>query len=217
MIVDMHVHTNLGSICSQLGPEELISRARELGLHAVCVTEHHSHRGADRMVELARGSGFPVFRGVEIYTELGDMLVYGLKRDTRYHLTTFRELLQMAEEDGALIVPAHPTRGWDQKHPHQHVFPRELVGKVAAIETLNGANTERSNLWAVQVARELGLPGLGGSDAHSAWQLGKCVTVFENWIEDEKQLLEELREGRFYAAYLKDLEVAHPPLERPRD
>lgn len=205
MIIDLHIHTNLGSICSQLGPEELLGRVREMGIDAICVTEHHSHRGANKMVEFAAGSGYPVFRGVEIYTELGDMLVYGLKHETRYHLTTFDELVAMAEEDGAVIVPAHPCRGWGRKHKHAHEFPREIVGRIAAIETLNGVNTLRSNEAAVAIAEEYGLSGTGGSDAHALWQVGKCVTVFERDVTSEEELVEELREGRFTAAYLEDL------------
>lgn len=206
MVVDLHIHTNLGSICSQLGPDELLEKARELGLDAVCVTDHHSHRGADKMIAYAEGSGFPVFRGVEIYTELGDMLVYGMKRDTRYHLTTFDELVEMAEMDGAAIIPAHPCRGWDPKHLEKHGFPRQIADRIVAIETLNGGNKVRCNEWATRIAGELGLPGTGGSDAHAIWQVGKCVTVFENDIHSDEELLAELRAGNFYPAYLEDLQ-----------
>jgi predicted metal-dependent phosphoesterase TrpH len=205
VIVDLHIHTNLGSICSQLGPEELLARAQEMGIEAICITEHHSHRGANKMVEFAAGSGYPVFRGVEIYTELGDMLVYGLKRETRYHLTTFQELVEMAEADGAVIIPAHPCRGWGRKHKHAHVFPQEIVEHIVAIETLNGANTVRSNEAASVIAEELGIPGTGGSDAHAIWQVGKCVTVFERDIHNEEELIAELRKGDYHAAYLEDL------------
>lgn len=205
MIVDLHIHTNLGSICSQLEPQELLDRAQQMGIDAICVTEHHSHRGANKMVEFAADSGYPVFRGVEIYTELGDMLVYGMKKDTRYHLTTFEELMEMADEDGAVIIPAHPCRGWGRKHKHAHVFPRELIGHVVAIETLNGANTVSSNEAALAIAEECGLRGTGGSDAHAIWQVGKCVTVFERELKSEEELVTELREGRFSAAYFDDL------------
>lgn len=205
MIIDLHIHTNLGSICSQLGPDELLERVQEMGIDAICITEHHSHRGANKMVEYAMGSGYPVFRGVEIYTELGDMLVYGLKRETRYHLTTFQELVEMAEADGAVIVPAHPSRGWGRRHKHAHVFPQEIVGHIVAIEILNGANTLRSNEAATAISEEFGLPGTGGSDAHALWQVGKCVTVFERDIHDEDELVAELRKGDFHAAYLEEL------------
>ena len=208
MIIDLHIHTNLGSICSQLGPQELLDRAREMGIDAICVTEHHSHRGANKMVEFAEGTGYPVFRGVEIYTELGDMLVYGLKRETRYHLTTFAELVEMAEEDGAVIVPAHPCRSKGRKHMHTHAFPEHIVEHIVAIETLNGGNTPRCNQAAQAVAEEFGLRGVGGSDAHAIWQVGKCVTVFERDIASEEELVEELREGRFAAAYFEDLRRA---------
>lgn len=205
MIIDLHIHTNLGSICSQLGPDELLERAQKLGIDAVCITDHHSHRGADKMIEYARGSGYPIFRGVEIYTELGDMLVFGLKRDTKYHLTTFEELVEMTEADGAVIVPSHPCRGWDPKHRHAHVFPRETLGHIVAIETHNGANAVRSNELARGIAEELGLPGTGGSDAHALWQVGKCVTVFERDIHNQEELISELRAGRYSATYLDDL------------
>jgi len=205
VIIDLHIHTNLGSICSQLGPDELLERVQKMGIDAICITEHHSHRGANKMVEHAAGSGYPVFRGVEIYTELGDMLVYGLKRETRYHLTTFDELMEMVGEDGAVIIPAHPCRGWGRKHKHAHIFPQELLGHIVAIETLNGANTIRSNEAAMAIAEEFGLHGSGGSDAHALWQVGKCVTVFERDIHSEEELVTELREGRFSAAYLEDL------------
>ena len=208
MIVDLHIHTNLGSICSQLGPDELLERVQELGIEAICITDHHSHRGADKMIAYAGDRGYPIFRGVEVYTDLGDMLVFGLKRDTRYHLTLFKELVEMAEEDGAVIIPAHPCRGWDPKHQHLHSFPRQILPHIVAIETHNGANKERSNRMARELARELGVPGVGGSDAHALWQVGRCVTVFERRISTQEELLRELREGRFYGAYLE--EVAGP-------
>jgi len=118
-----------------------------------------------------------------------------------------------------VIVPAHPCRGWGRKHKHAHEFPREIVGRIAAIETLNGVNTLRSNEAAVAIAEEYGLSGTGGSDAHALWQVGKpggsdahalwqvgkCVTVFERDVTSEEELVEELREGRFTAAYLEDL------------
>ena len=205
MIIDMHVHTTLGSICSQLDPDELLEKASKLGIDAVCVTDHHSHRGADRMIAYAQGSGYLILRGVEIYTELGDMLVFGLKRETRYHLTTFEELVEMAEADQAVIIPSHPCRGWDSKHRQADVFPEEMIGHIVAIETHNGANTERSNRCAQDIAEEFTLPGTCGSDAHASWQVGKCVTIFDRDIHNLEELIFELREGRYTAVYLNEL------------
>ena len=52
---------------------------------------------------------------------------------------------------------------------------------------------------AAQVAARLGLPGTAGSDAHEVDEVGKWTTDFEREIENERQLVEELRAGRFAA------------------
>lgn len=46
---------------------------------------------------------------------------------------------------------------------------------------------------------------MGGSDAHIASQVGQGVTVFEDEIRDEVELIEALREGNCRAAYLEDV------------
>ena len=50
-----------------------------------------------------------------------------------------------------------------------------------------------------KVAEKLGLPGTAGSDAHRVDEIGAAVTVFENDIRSEIQLVEELHAGRFRA------------------
>ena len=45
-------------------------------MDAICVTEHLYVEGANVAQEIGRQVGFPVFRGVEARTDLGDMLVF---------------------------------------------------------------------------------------------------------------------------------------------
>ena len=111
MLVDLHVHTAVSSPCSQIDPRLLVEVAAQVGLDAICVTEHEEIEGAEVARRLGEEAGFPVFRGVEVYTELGDMLVFGLYRP-RFPLTTpFAELLRDVREAGGAIIPAHPCRG----------------------------------------------------------------------------------------------------------
>jgi hypothetical protein len=51
-----------------------------------------------------------------------------------------------------------------------------------------------------EVAARLGLPTVGGSDAHMPLEIGRFATVFEAAIESEEQMITELRTGRFRAA-----------------
>jgi hypothetical protein len=48
-----------------------------------------------------------------------------------------------------------------------------------------------------RVADRLGLLGVAGSDAHRLDEVGKCVTNFEREVRTERELIEEIRAGRF--------------------
>ena len=111
MLVDLHMHTAVSSPCSQIDPQLLIEVASRIGLDAISVTEHEEMEGAEVTRRLGAEAGFPVFRGVEVYTELGDMLVFGLYRPKFPFQTPFAELLSEVREAGGVIVPAHPCRG----------------------------------------------------------------------------------------------------------
>lgn len=206
MLIDMHVHTNISSRCSSVTPEELVTRAEELGLDAVCVTEHATYRGAQVNYEYALERGFKVFRGMEVYTELGDMLVFGWQEHVRYYLFPFADLKREVEMRDGIIIPAHPCRSvTDARHRHHHDFPDELLESIVAIETHNGALSRKCNERAQKLMKKYGLFGLGGSDAHHVTHIGRCLTVFEDEPADELELIEVLRTGRYRAVYAEEL------------
>ncbi len=206
MLVDLHVHTNVSSRCSSVQPEELVERARELGLDAVCVTEHSTYRGAQVNYEYALERGFKVFRGMEVYTELGDMLVFGWEEHIRYYLFPFADLKREVEKRKGVIIPAHPCRGVaDARHRHRHGIPDGLLESIFALETHNGAMTRKSNDEAERIRQEYGLFGVGGSDAHHVSHIGRCVTVFDDEPSNEEELMEALRTGRYRAAYMEEI------------
>jgi predicted metal-dependent phosphoesterase TrpH len=207
MLVDLHVHTAVSSPCSQIDPRLLIEVASRVGLDALCVTEHEEMEGAEMARRLGEEAGFPVFRGVEVYTELGDMLVFGLYRPGFPLKTPFAELLSEARDAGGAIIPAHPCRG---SYGFHHTLGEEraefLLANVDAIETRNGGSSPESNGAAQAYADKYGIPGVGGSDAHFLMQLGRCLTVFEREISDEVELVEEIKAGRCRAAYASEVE-----------
>ncbi len=200
--VDLHVHTNVSSPCSFIDPDRMIRRAIAVGLDAVCVTEHEEIRGAEVARELGAGYDIKVFRGIEIYTEFGDILVYGLYRDAPGWKTPFADLVEICEEVGAAIVIAHPCRipgELEQVHGGERV--REMLDRVTAVETHNGGSTPRGNAASLELARCYGLPGTGGSDAHQEFQVGRCFTVFDDDIDTDEQLIAALKKGRYHGTY----------------
>ena len=65
------------------------------------------------------------------------------------------------------------------------------------VEVVNGANNETENRFAQGVAQVLGMPGTGGSDAHSVNGLGKGSTLFPGDIRNQRDLLDAIRAGEY--------------------
>jgi predicted metal-dependent phosphoesterase TrpH len=209
LVVDLHVHTTYGASDSQLDPDELAAIASDLGLGGFTLTEHD--RVWERHVLERYRSAHPnliAVPGMEVSTDLGHILAYGLP----HYVSGIRraaELRRVADELGAFLVAAHPFRHWYDpvthlragKEPPEMVAERlaslPVFGLVDGIEVLNGANTERENRIALEVASCLGKPGTGGSDAHSRSGIGIFATIFERQVDTTEGLVAELRAGRF--------------------
>jgi len=86
LIVDLHVHASRSSFCSDLSPEDMFEKAKKLGSGAIAVKEHSTCHGAHIAYEMGSAQGFPVFKGVEVATDCGDMLVKDRSEDhVMYH------------------------------------------------------------------------------------------------------------------------------------
>jgi predicted metal-dependent phosphoesterase TrpH len=140
-------------------------------------------------------AGFYVFRGLEISTDRGHLLVYGLKDDSwniwsrNNYLDVFK-VLEKVHALGGICVPAHPFREWDSFGENVMKFDT-----FDALETHNGLNRESENQRAIQVARKKNLPSIGGSDCHNRAQVGAAFTVFENSAHTMDELVQEIKKG----------------------
>jgi predicted metal-dependent phosphoesterase TrpH len=210
MIIDMHVHTTLGSADSSLTPAALVEGARAAGLDGVVIAEHVRQWTPEQVRCLQAESGLFVYPAVEWVCEYGHVLVLGVDAETRFTgpLQEMRRIVQA--QDGYMIL-AHPFRYFPgsmsllfNRWPnHARLSPDELsthpaFGLVDEIETLNNHCTDSENGRALAVACTLGRRGVAGSDAHGRDELGRCVTVFEQPIEDGTDLLRQLRSGSFH-------------------
>lgn len=209
----MHVHTAPTSSDSMLDPHDLIRCAREVTLTGVNLTEH------DQVLEPHQQAAFReqypelfINYGMEVSTDMGHMIAVGL----REYLPGIRRAEKLREEldrVGGYLIVAHPFRrlfdpvtamrtGVKFEMSAEEAAERMPVFKlVDALEVANGANTAQENEFAAEVARILGLPGTGGSDAHSTSGIGHFATGFERAVSSPEALLEELHAGRFEAVH----------------
>jgi hypothetical protein len=202
VLIDLHVHTFPRSKCSTIDPAELIQEAHRIGLDGLCLTEHQVIWDRDEVDRLAGDNGIRIFRGNEITTAQGDVLVFGLEEDIQ-GVITIQELHRRLKASGGFSVAAHPFRGFKVFGLNQlgltleQACRKKIMQFVDAVEIRNSRVTEKENEVAQQVAERLGLPGTAGSDAHHLETLGSWVTVFEKEIQTEEELIGELRANRF--------------------
>jgi predicted metal-dependent phosphoesterase TrpH len=208
MLIEMHAHTAPYSKCGRMSARDLIRRAQTLGIDAVCVTEHMVIEGANVAQQVGEVMSYPVFRGIEAASTIwGDVLVYGCYQDLPIG-TPWHELRDTVLAARGVLIAAHPFRhrdAWalwkyleDQNLRVDEAFARlEIVHGLTAIETCNGSAFPEENERAEHLARILGLPGIGGSDAHDVEQVGRALTEFPGWIASDEELVAALEAGNF--------------------
>lgn len=203
MKIDLHIHTHPRSPCSSLRPEELVREAQKAGVQGICVTEHGVLWTKEEVERLSSNEeGIRVFRGIEVTTDQGDILVFGYYGDLP-RVVPIVELRRKIAASCGFMVAAHPFRGFllfgigQLNLTPEQASQRPVFSLVDAIEIGNSKVTDQENQMAREVAARIGLPGVAGSDAHAPGEVGRWVTIFEKDIADEEQLVEELRGGRF--------------------
>ncbi len=207
--VDLHLHTNRGSADSNLSPKDLVARARAIGIGAVCITEHDNMWEAREMAAMVADSGLLFLRGMEVTTDMGHVGAFGLERYVG-GIYKLAELRRVVDGEGGLLVANHPFRykldprfsfinpdhePIDPAYPERAAKSR-IFELVDAVEVLNGACGEDENLFALKVARHLGLAEVAGSDSHSAGSVGCVTTLLDGSIKDERGLIEAIRTKR---------------------
>ena len=187
MIIDLHTHEWLGSACSRMTVEQAIISARERKLDGICITNHDNM--VIREAECMRTLDFPVFVGVEMTVEEGDIIAFGVEW-IPVRTVSAQEFIDCVNAQGGFCYAAHPYR--DGNGLADHVFH---VTGLHGIEVWNGANLEQENQKAVAACQRLGLVAVGGSDAHFSGDVGNCATWFPSPVTSLDELVAALKKG----------------------
>jgi predicted metal-dependent phosphoesterase TrpH len=205
--IDLHIHTRLGGD-SLINPHDLVERAREVGLDAVCITEHHSYDLSEPLDEISRKKNFPIFRGMEYRADNGHLLIYGV-RATRGNLPPglpVQKVVDWVNKNSGVAVPAHPY----QKSLVGNYMGDDIlkISGLVALEVLNGSVSLADNRRAKAAAQRLNINGIGGSDAHGIKVLGKVYTCFPAPVTTIKELTAAFRSGIYYPRWNQRYESA---------
>lgn len=186
LIIDLHVHTN-SSHDSTITPIQLLEQMRFAGINAVAITDHDTMEGYKRIRNSSAFKDMIILPGVEVSTELGDLIILGLENPTI--MADPFKVVEAARDEGGFILAPHP---FDERRVS--VGEKVSILNVDAIETVNAKCSNDANRQAREFARALRLPAVGGSDAHEKSQVGSVVNVLE-CERDVGSIMEGLRRG----------------------
>ena len=171
--VGIHLHSKYSP--DSITPlERIVERARELGLERIALTDHETAEGA---FELKRREPKLAIVGQEIKTTEGEVIGLFLQREVQPYRPP-EDVLDDIHRQGGVTYLAHPLdRRRYRFAPHRIA---DLAPRVDVIEVHNQWSDADANRAAAELARELGIPGACGSDAHAPPELGHC------WLEMEE-------------------------------
>ena len=219
MRIDLHNHTAGGSIDAVNKPDRLVELARERGADGIAITDHGKARSTIAAA-LAQRHEFPVFAGMEVSCELGDLLVFGIDEVPK-QIISASAISGYVRANGGVVIAAHPYR-WDLS-PKPWIGPRDpdltvesaltapLLPLVDALEAVNGWATPFDVEFTFEVCRRSNLRATGGSDAHGPHEAGRCFTVFESdGIRTDEDLVRALKHDAYTAEDCRPVEDRGP-------
>lgn len=210
-LTEIHLHTKESSSCSEIPAGEIIEKYKEQGYSTVVVTDHCSKskmerlgdrswkekmdyvfRGYDIAKEYENKLKMNVLLGVEITLQItdSDYLVYGIEKDFLYenekiYQYSLKELYELCNKKGYLLVQAHPFRDEIELAPLKYID---------GIEIYNGCQDEISrNEKAEQYGNHTDKILTSGSDFHRWGDLARGGIATEIKIKNEKQLIDVLK------------------------
>ncbi|MEO5966117.1 MAG: PHP-associated domain-containing protein [Candidatus Limnocylindrales bacterium] len=174
--IDLHCHTN-ASFDSLADPGAVVRAAANQGITHLAITDHDRIEGALRARDAAP-DGLMVIIGEEIRTTDGDLIALFLERAVAPHRSA-RETIEEVRAQGGLVGIPHPFdrfRGSMLKDPRLEAMA-QLVDWVEAhnARVVGGTGNERAQAF----ARQMGLPGVSVSDAHSVLEVGVAYTALD--------------------------------------
>jgi predicted metal-dependent phosphoesterase TrpH len=186
---EFHSHT-LYSTDGLMSPEVIVARAKSVGIDRLIVTDHNTIQGA-----LAAYAIDPqhVIVGEEVQTQKGELLAAFVTEEVPGYLTPM-ETLRRLRDQGAFISVSHPfdpvRSGWSVADLV------EMLPFIDAIETFNARCASiKMNFEAEAFAREHGIAGTAGSDAHMKYELGRANLLLPEF-STPSELRSVIRQGK---------------------
>lgn len=198
MLVDLHIHECTFSKDSKNSLKEIVESAKKKGLDGVCITDHDSMGLKETAEKYSKEVNFPIFVGVEVLTNQGDILAFGIDKIPDKKLDA-QQFIDYVKELNGVCFSAHPFRNNNRGLEENLLYVKGLDG----IEVLNGNTDLKANQKALEYCKILGMQAIGASDSHSEKTLGKYATKLPKWANNLEEFIDVLKLGQCKPAVLE--------------
>jgi predicted metal-dependent phosphoesterase TrpH len=193
--VECHCHTQYSKDCLT-SLDKLLQACEHKGIDRLIITDHNTIQGAQHAFRM---NSERVIVGEEIMTEAGELLAFFVLEEIPAGLPPL-EAIRRLREQNAFISVSHPYDRFRKGHwePEDLLVIAPLVD---AIETFNA----RCVWWpwfnhqAQNFANQHNLAGTAGSDAHSAYEVGRATLLLPPFGNAE-ELRRVIRSAQFRTA-----------------
>lgn len=212
--IELHVHSAESSGCAVLSAEDQVRLYKERGYSGMVFTDHFrgndcytvTEEGFDTSrwmkgylcaCEAGRRYGMKIYFGLELGLNYGpeDYLIYGampsfLTKHADITKMTLQEVKAVADQNGLLLIQAHPFRQGLKQASGEEVHGYEVYNGA------NGNSRNRNDLTLTLWREQGGIP-TSGSDCHYLEQLGTGGIETDILPENEAALAALLRNGQY--------------------
>ncbi len=181
--LDLHLHSYYSFDCLNK-PDDIAKQIKKLGLDGFSITDHNVFKVDFKKLQEA----YPeliIIPGTEIWTEIGDILIYFLTDSIESH--DAKTVIEEAHDQGGIAVLAHPYYRFEGE------YPSEIIESLDGIETSNAQNCHNRD-QSVILAQRYQKPEFGGSDGHFICELGGGYTEVD-FIEERPFDLQKLKKA----------------------
>ncbi len=183
---ELHVHSNFSD--GRDSVEKILRAAVEKKIDVLSITDHDTIDGSLSAMEIVAAEKLPVIviPGIEISTRSGHLLALGISKGVEKGIG-MEEACDAVRTLGGLAVLAHPFDFLRKGSVRRRDF-----ALVDCVEVFNAKSY--FNFLAKRYAEKYGKSGIGGSDAHTAKEVGIVINYIES--PDKKSILNAFYDGR---------------------
>lgn len=188
--LDLHIHSQYSEDATG-SPKDIIRILQKKGLQGMAIADHNTVEGGLKALKV-KPKEFIVIPGVEISTKDGHMLALNVTENIKRHLSVEETVEKIIDAGGLPVVP-HLFRNMSGIKKEKL---RNIRTKISAIEVFNSCSLPQTNLKTAKIAKEYGLGGTGGSDAHDPIYAGYAYTTVDNTDINIDSILSEINKKK---------------------